>query len=292
MNDVNMIFNENPSAIGTLVKAFRNRKNPYTPGAAYPTIHATRPGHVIKEDHVRAFHEICDIAGTEHLHILYPFTLAYPYIMRVLCSREMPISLFRVLNTRNSIILHRRIRPDERLDIDCRNSAPRVVSKGLEIDVISEIASGGKTAWENTTTYFLPGKFGPADAAYSALRLDPIGDDTQTAEWYFPAKDRFRFARISGDTNGIHYWNLYARMMGFRRDFAQPIRVVAKCVSSLPSVEPDAPARLDFFLKGPVYYERTLTLKNAGMKNGNRFNLYCSGNDKPVICGILHTAAG
>jgi len=311
MENVNMIFNENPSAMYTLWKAFRSRKNSYSPGVEYPVIHSLRPGFIINKVHLKAFYEICDIKQFNSLHMLYPFTLVYPYIMRVLCSKEMPVSLFKVLNTHNSITMHRRIRPDERLDIDCHNCAPRIVPKGLEIDVKSVVSSGGESVWENITTYFYPGKFGTADASYSAPILDSIDDTPIRKEWYLPAKDRFRFARISGDSNGIHYGSFYARMMGFKRDFAQPIRVVAQCVSSLPTNTSDSrgwleevvancfeplpatetagPMQLDFSLKGPVYYESTLTLKNIQTKNGNRFDLYCSGNDKPVICGILNT---
>jgi hypothetical protein len=227
--------------------------------------------------------------------------------MRVMGTQEMPVSMFKTLNTRNSITMHRPIIPDELLDIDCYNCTPRTVPKGLEVDVKSVISIGGEKVWENITTYFYPGKFGTADALYSPPKLDPIDDAPVIKEWYFPAKDRFRFARISGDSNGIHYGSFYARMMGFKRDFAQPIRVIAKCVSSLPTntsvihgwledvvancfeplpvAETPVPTRLDFYLKGPVYYESTLTLKNIQTKNGNRFDLYCSGNDKPVICG-------
>jgi hypothetical protein len=311
MDEIKMIFNKNPSSLHTGWKAFQSRKSVYSPGVEYPIIHASRPGFVINKIHLKAFYEICDIKQFDYLHMLYPFTLAYPYIMRVLCSREMPISMFKLLNTRNSIIMHRRIMPAELLDIDSYNSALRIVPKGLEMDIKSDVSSSGKKVWENITTYFYPGKFGAADPSYSAFRLDPIDDAPIIKEWYLPAKDRFRFSRISGDSNGIHYVSFYARMMGFKRDFAQPIRIVAKCVSSLPQnssiirgwleevvdncfstlpvAETAGPMRLDFYMKGPVYYASKLTLKNIQTKNGNRFNLYCSGNEKPCICGILNT---
>jgi hypothetical protein len=291
MNGISLIFNHNPSAPNTILKAFRNRKNTFTPGREYPIITAARPGFIVDDAHIMVFNEICEISRSECLHILYPFTLAYPYILRVLCSHESPVSLFKVLNTRNSIVMHRRIRPDERLDIDCRNTAPRIVQKGLELDIISIVSSGGKRVWENTTTYFFPGKFGPADASFRTPKLEPINGNPEIKEWYFPAKDRFRFARISGDGNGIHYGFYYARMMGFKRDFAQPIRVVARCVSSIAD-EPDAPARLDFNLKGPIYYENRLALKYIHTPDGTRFDLYCGSEERPGICGILQTLSG
>jgi hypothetical protein len=106
-------------------------------------------------------------------------------------------------------------------------------------------------------------------------------------EWYLPAKDRFRFARVSGDTNGLHYGTFYARMQGFKRDFARPIRSVAQCVSSLPGVGRGSASRLDFFLKGPVYYESTRVLKNIKKKNSDRFDLYSKNTAKPCISGEL-----
>ncbi len=312
MEEIKTTFNKRPSTLYTGWKAFRSRKSVYSPCVAYPIIRSLRPDFVINKAYLNAFYEICDINHqSDYLHVLYPFTLVYPYIMRVLCSEEMPVSMFKVLNTRNSITMHRRIRVDERLDIDCHNCAPRIIPKGLEIDVKSIVSSGGEKVWENITTYFYPGKFGSVDASYSVPKLDPIDDAPVIKEWYFPAKDRFRFSRISGDSNGIHYGSFYARMMGFQRDFAQPIRVIAKCVSSLPPktsgmkgwleevvancfeplpiAETTGPVQLDFYLKGPVYYESTLTLKNIQANSGNRFNLFCSGNDKPVICGMLNT---
>jgi hypothetical protein len=290
MNDVRMIYKEKPSALLTLWKAFRSRKSLYSPGATTPVIHAERPGLAIGEKHLRDFHQICNIPPSPFLHIMYPYTLVYPYLMRVLCMKEMPISLFRSLNTRTSILMHRAIRHDERIDIDCCNSAQRIVPKGLEIDMKCTVASGGKTVWENITTYFYPGKFGGVDPSYSTPKLDAIPEAPVIREWYFPAKDRFRFALVSGDTNGIHYGSFYARMMGFKRDFTQPIRVVAQCVSYLPVIDSRGPVRLDFHLKGPVYYESTLTLRNLQRNNSSRFDLYCSGNEKPCISGLLNVS--
>jgi hypothetical protein len=305
-----MIFDKTPSALYSLWKAFRSRKSIYSPDVTYPIVHSVRKGLIIYESHLKAFYKICDIIQTDVLHILYPFALAYPYIMRVMGSQKMPVSMFKTLNTRNSIVMHRPIRHDERLDIDCYNGAPRIISKGLEMDVNSVVYSGKETVWENITTYFYPGNFGPEKGSYSAPKLEPIDNAPIIKEWYLPAKDRFKFARISGDSNGIHYGSFYARMMGFKRDFAQPIRVVAKCVSSLPhnngeirgwleevvancfapasTSGMDCPVRLDFYLKGPVYYQSTLILKNIRTAYGNRFDLYCSGNEKPVICGMLY----
>ena len=289
MSGKNMIFKKRPSDLYTLWKAYQSRKSYYAAAEQYPLIHASRPGFTIDQTHYREFLRICGLSRLDSLPMLYPFTLVYPYIMRVLASKEVPVSLFRVLNTRNLITQHRPIKPDERFDIDCCNAHPRIISKGLEVDMHSSLSSGGTAIWENVTTYFYPGNFWAADASYQAPRLDPLAEGKVIKEWYLPAKDRFKFARISGDTNGIHYGKPYAQLMGFKRDFAQPIRVVAQCVASLPPIDASDPLRLDFHLKGPVYYETTLILKNSHTDKHNRFDLFCRGNEKPVISGMLQS---
>lgn len=280
-------FDERPSALLTLWKAFRNRKSRYIPGAGIPAIRAKRSAFHIDERHMRDFYDICNINPSPYLHIMYPFALVYPYIMIVLCTRGMPLSMFRILNTRNSITMYRAIKPDEAVRIDCYNSGIRVIPRGLEIDIISEIGIDRERVWEAVATYFYPGNFGQGETVYEPPRLEPVSDAPIVQEWFLPAKDRLRFARISGDTNGIHYGSFYARMLGYRRDFAQPIRVVAQCVSSLPPLHRGRPVKLDFFLKGPVYYKSTLVLKSCPMGDYHRFDLYCRGNDKPCICGRL-----
>lgn len=288
-NAINLIFNHKPSAIYTLWQAFRWRKSRFTSDEEVPVIHASRSSLRITERHLRDFYEICRLRPLPFLHILYPLTLCYPYMMRILCRREMPFSLFKVLNTRTNITMFRAIRPDERIDIDCHNAPVRIISKGLEVDIVSEVRVGREKVWQNITTYFLRGGFGQGEKSYTPLRLAPIADAPVIKEWYLPAKDRFRFARVSGDTNGLHYGSFYARMQGFKRDFAQPIRIVAECVSSLPDLGMERALHLDFFLKGPVYYENTLVLKNKKIGKKNRFDLYCAGNAKPCISGELRS---
>jgi hypothetical protein len=286
---INLIFHHKPSAIYTLWQAFRSRKSRYSPTEKVPMIRVSRAGMSINERHLRAFYEICHVEPLPFLHLLYPLTLCYPYMMRILCRHELPFSLFKVLNTRTIITMFRAIGPDEVFDIDCYNAPVRLVSKSLEMNIVSELRAGGAKVWQGITTYFLRGRFGQGEKSHAPPRLAPIADARVIKEWYLPAKDRFRFARVSGDTNGIHYGTFYARMQGFKRDFAQPIRIVAECVSSLPGVDTGRELHLDFFLKGPVYYESQLVLKNKKMGKNHRFDLYCQGNAKPCISGELRS---
>ncbi len=287
MDSQTITFEKTPSAISTLWKAFGSRKSKFVSRDLVPLIHVNRLGFKINPKHLAAFNEICQIDPLAPMNMVYPFTLTYPCALRILSMKSMPLSMFRTLNTRNSTVMYRIFGQEETLGVECYNSDLRIVPKGLEIDITSEITTGKEKIWKNIGTYFFPGRFGEAPASYNPPKLEPLGNAPIMCEWFLPATDRFRFARISGDMNGIHYGKRYARMQGFKRDFAQPIRVVAKCVSQLMNPEKVFPLRLNFYLKGPVFYASNVVLK--GLKNGtrDRFELYCEGNDKPCISGEL-----
>lgn len=288
-NTISLQFNKKPSDILTLWQAYQSRKSRFTSDIIIPEIHVKRSDLRINPAHIKSFYSICDIDPTTNLHILYPFTLVYPYLMRILCRKEMPFSQFQTLNTRNRIIMHRLIRPDELFTIDCYNSAVRIIPKGMEFDFKADIYSGTEKVWENTATYFNRGRFDNPDRSYKQHTLEPADNPIVISQWFLEAKNRFKFGKISGDTNGIHYSPAYARMFGFKRDFSQPIRVTARCVSELTHQNADKPSELEFFLKGPVYYEKMLTLKNKNSDFSNRFDLFCEGNEKPCISGKLVT---
>ena len=59
------------------------------------------------------------------------------------------------------------------------------------------------------------------------------------------------FGRFTGDYNGIHLWDWYARRFGFRRGLYHPPRVLGECLARLPRLEEqDCPVRLDVWLMG------------------------------------------
>lgn len=280
-------FQQKPSGLSTLLKAFKNRNSRLNPDAPLPVITAFAENLRVNKSHLKAFNRICEIKDSSELQILYPFTLAYPYMMGILCRKELPFSLFRVLNTRNSIRQYKPVYTDDIVDIRCFNSGIRFVKNGFEIDIHSLLMTDNVPAWENTTTYLVRSRTHGKEDAASPSSIEPLDDAALIHSWYLKAEDRFRFARISGDTNGIHYVKLYAKSFGFQRDFAQPIRVAAKCVDSLSLDTIQYPVKLDFFLKGPVYYENTLELKGKSTGDACRFDLFCGTNTRPCISGLI-----
>ena len=286
---IQLDYKKPPSSLMTLWHAFKSQKHTYKSGQMLPDIELSRTKIDIDPKHLAAFNRICDDQNTEHITPLYPFTIVYPYILRFLSHRDIPLSIFRSLNTRNKLVMFQPINKNNTLDIRIRLSDYRVVEKGIEVDAKSSIYKNNDLAWENIHTYYYRGKYGETDESFKPPRLDPIQNGEISDQFLIEAKNGFRFARLTGDTNGIHYNSLYARMLGFKGAFSQPLRVVSKCLQNLPINDPERPVLLELFYKGPVYYNHLLTLKHVSREKSFRFDLYSEDDDRPSICGHYQT---
>lgn len=286
MNTIKLHYNKRPSALANLARAFgtfgRGRNG------EPPRICVTRATVPPAPEHIQSFHEICETADRDELHLLYPLTHAYPLLMRLLSHRRMPFSMTQVLNTRTVITQTRGIAPTESFSLECVNGPWRAAHKGLELDVTVDLKTGEETCWTSVVTYLIRGAKGAeASLPVTPPRFAPLAEAAVLAQWTLEPKHRVRFAWHCGDSNGIHMAGWYARLFGFERDFAQPIRVVARCVDALPLADLPWPRRLEFHLKGPVYYGRTLSLSGAPDGDQHRFELHINDEPRPCILGAI-----
>ena len=60
----------------------------------------------------------------------------------------------------------------------------------------------------------------------------------------------------------------------------------------IPEFESKNQLKLDAAYKGPVYYDRQLIMKNSKIKDGFRFDLYCEGNNRPIVVGSVSEIKG
>ena len=260
-----------------------------------PTIKAVWDNAEIDPAHLNAYGEICGLPFSskflfgvplerQFVYPLYPLTLVFPLLMRVLGHKKAPLTVFRTLNTKLEVIAHRRIGVHEPLRITSETGSLRVVPKGLEYDVHSIVQSDNETVWESIHTFYYRGNFGKTEnTGANQTAISTISDPELLSSWYLGDGIGFRFGLISGDTNGIHYSSRYARLFGFERDFAQPILVLTKCLDSLLTGDPPA-FHLTAFMKGPVYYQSNAYLKGTVGEDRKRFDVYCEDNPKPSLC--------
>lgn len=289
MPEINMIFTKRPSGIGGVVTGLWNRRNVKKNARRKnkgrirkisASINNIRPALA----HIRAFNEICNVENTQWLHPLYPVTYVYPLVVRVLGHKKSSFDIFKSLNIRSWIKQIRKIGIHETMNVLCSIKDLRTVAKGIEIDVGAEIIIDGLTAWECCYTFFCRGRSGEPSEQAPENKFRDISEAGVTREWYLEQGIGFRFAKISGDSNGIHYWDTYARMLGFRSAFAQPLVVVARSLETLQLRGMES-LKIEQQLKGPVYYNNRIFVKgDFPSSDDGRFDIYCGENPKPCIC--------
>jgi len=234
-----------------------------------------------------------DFLGT--LGVLYPQVTGFRLVMAMLTHPAWPLPIWNALQVRNRLRLLAPIRPGEDYDLELRASGWRVLAKGVEIDLHASLAQGGARRWESTVTFYYRGRFGAATEAGNALGAGPVApviqdEGLETAQWRVGGEDRWSFAKLTGDYNGLHQWDRYARRMGFPAAFPHPQRVLAQCLARLPVAGP-APLQLDLWIKGPVFFGRDVTMRHRPAAVGREFGLWLDGESRPALVGTLAATA-
>ena len=237
------------------------------------------------------FAEICGLSAGNQLPLIYPLTFIYPIVQMMLAHGKAPLALFKTLNTRMQIRQHRPIGANETIALHCEFAERRLVEKGLELDIQSEIRIEDKAVWENKITFYYRGNYGQPDKSFQPRQMEAIPDAPETARWFLKGGVGKPFASLSGDGNPIHYMKWYARFSGFKRDFAQPLLILTKAVERMMTGYPANDLCLDVAFKGPVYYNAYVVLRNQSLAESSRFDIYSEGNDRPCICCDLRTCA-
>jgi len=235
------------------------------------------------EGRLREFRRATGLDARGGLPLLYPQVITFPLQMVILTHPACPIPIWKVLQVRNHLLQHRPLPETSTLDVEAAVAGQRILEKGLELDVHVAARMDGETAWESVTTYYYRGRFGvPSPAAPPAA--PSVDEQTEVAGWRTENGGGLRFSGLSGDYNGIHYLDAYARIFGFRGAFHHPHALVGQSLARLPAPQGSA-QRLELWLKGPVYYGSEVRLTAAREAAGVAFALEAQGNGRPALLG-------
>jgi len=230
------------------------------------------------------------LATRPALPIIYPYAVGFRLHMAVLTHPRYPLPIWGALQVRNRIIQHRPIPSDSALDIETLTADRRILEKGVEIDIRTVVRIRGELVWESTNTAYYRGRYGVPDGSSGSGDTPDLPSET-VAEWEMPSTANPAFARLTGDHNGIHRWDWYARRFGFRRAFFHPQLVVGQCLTRLQGPPPRGAEHLDLWLKGPVYVGSRVTLRAATRPAGiTTLALHADGDARPAIVGRWRVA--
>lgn len=282
-------YRRRPSAVAYMARAFLPSAN-WPPGAPLPPIAASWSGVRLSGRHEDAFRRATGLDGHS---VLYPHALGFRLQMAVLTSRTFPLPVWNALQIRNRLTLHHPLDLRASYMFATRIGDQRPVRKGLEVDLVTRLSQGETCDWESVVTYFyrMPVRGGTAIAPPAAPDLS---DAPVVGHLRVPAAGRVAFSVLTGDYNGIHLWDAYARRFGFPAAFPHPQRVVGIAMARLRAAHLAPPAAeaqsLDLWLKGPVFYGAPAMLSAAADGASTRFGIALDGEQRTAIAGLWRAA--
>lgn len=281
MRKLELEYEERPSVVAYMLRALYPATFRTSP--PFPPLRARWRASRPDPARLARFLELTGLEAARGLPLLYPQVITFPLQMVILTHPSLPLPVWKVLQIRNSLLRHRIVPVDAALDAEAAVVGQRVLEKGMELDLHVAVRAGEALVWEGLTTYYYRGRFGmPGPGA--PLPAIPTDTGKEVARWRTEDGGGFRFSGVSGDTNGIHYWNAYARLLGFKGAIHHPHALVGRCLARLP--EPVSSAqRLDLWLKGPVYYGSEVSLASRSEEVGVAFSLAVQGSGRPALLG-------
>ncbi|MCC7440892.1 MAG: hypothetical protein IT285_04630 [Bdellovibrionales bacterium] len=284
-------FESTPSALVYLAKAFLPPSRRPLLQVRGPRIQATWSGYRAPPADLEHFSQLAFLASERNLPALFLQSVAIRINMVILCHPAFPVRIWNVLQIRNRISLLAEIPKGAPLNLQAAVLAYRAVEKGLEIDVRTAATADGGLVFESLNTFFARGRFGTPQPASDAARSPRVQGEVRAVH-RMPNDGGWRFGGITGDYNGIHLSNTYARVFGFRGATLHPQRVVGLALSRLPNLQTDAPHRMDVWLKGSVPYGAEVRVRSEDDTEGRTtLGAFVGGDPRPAIV-VLHAPRG
>ena len=227
----------------------------------------------------------------QNLQVLAPHLTGFRLLIVMLTHPSWPLPIWGALQVRNRLILHHPLVGNAKYTLTTMPCAWRALEKGLEIDLHTQLLQEDVCVWESVVTFYYRGRFGTL-AEHGANIATPFNAPQLTEqletiwEGRVNGSRRWKFGRLTGDYNGLHQWDFYARRFGFPAAFAHPQRLVAQCLVQIADLTSEA-QRLDLWIKGPVLYDANVSLRRWQSPTGSNMNwgLWNKGDDRPALIG-------
>ena len=215
---------------------------------------------------------------------LFLHAISFRVQMALLTRRAFPLRIWRVLQVRNRLVDLEPTGTDSTLDFRCRVHAMRRVGRGIEVDLETRVESeGGRAVARSINTFYVRSAPGEGDDVVRVPDPPAVIEEASVA-WRAPRGGGIAFGRLTGDYNGIHLSDRYARLFGFRRAFLHPLRVVGQAIAHLPGERQDGACTTDIWMRGPVFRDAEVKMRIGRDAAGSRIlGVHCEPDPRPAI---------
>jgi acyl dehydratase len=241
-----------------------------------------RRDHVVAErSRVEAYAAVCGFPRKDVVPLTFPHLLAFPLHMAIMSDAAFPYPAIGMVHVENTLTAHRAIGVGEAVDVTTEVVAPRPHARGVLLDFVTTVSSGGETAWESTSTYLRRGRSVDGDATSGLVIADPPSGGV---EWQLPANLGRTYASVSGDANPIHLHPLTAKALGFPRQIAHGMWTLARSVAAIENRLPGA-VTVEVAFKKPVLLPGTVAFAARQGDAGWTFALTSPKDGSPHLLG-------
>ena len=299
MTAINLEFYQAPSIASAMAKAIFLRRKGFKAETGMPNINASWYGVQADQGALKEYCTTLDLEFGSTLPVLYPHVMAGGMHMHMLTHKVFPIGLLGAVHLKNTIRQNKAINIDDKMDIHAQMGGFRLTAKGVEFDFMTQVKISDEVVWEETSIYFMAGKFGGKEnpSHENSFELASLDNMTDVATWSVPKNRGKKYARISGDYNPIHTSKHLAKLFGFKRDIAHGFGILAQAINQFELANKtqlsSANCKVDVIFKGPLYLENDAILKQTIASESSvkqqRFDLFSGSNPKPSICANLTT---
>lgn len=279
-----------PSMLSIYRRAIMKKRDPsYQVGDAMADL-ALRIAKVsIDQKKLNAYNRVCGFARGDTLPATYPQILAFPMQLEMLVGKRFPFPLLGLVHVSNRIELLKPIDRKASLAIEVKLGEQRLVDKGMEVDLLTEVRVEGEIAWRGVATMLARCKTNVEKQA--SAKAQPMR--ARQMLWRLPANLGRRYGKASGDLNPIHLFALTAKAFGFKRAIAHGMWSLAKSLSSLDGQLPAAPYAVDVKFKLPIFLPAQVQFlwrterKEGQSVNALEFEVWNKQGEKPHLSGSI-----
>jgi len=265
----------------SLLSALWPRKSGLRDGETIPRFSMRLSG--LKAEGVAAYREVCSFPDSPTLPLPFPQVAAAPLHIALFTHKAFPLSAMGLVHVSSEITQHQPIPSDARMDLHCWMEGHRPARRGIEADLITEVAVDGQRVWESVTTVL--SMSGKGDGQKRSPEEMPAPPAARSVTWSLPTDLGRRYARVAGDRNPIHMYPWTAKLFGFKRHIIHGMWLLARSVAEMGDDLPDGPVRLQCRFKRPVFLPGQPVFSSGPHEDGAAFSVSRSDNGKPHLYG-------
>lgn len=288
-------FKRMPELRRTVPRVFLARKPALVrEGRGVPRIEATLRGHELDGGKLVDYRRICGFAERPYLPVTLPHVLAMPLHLAMLTHDAFPVSLMGLVHVSNEIVVHRRPRVDETLDLRAVIEGHRETERGQEFDLRTYLTVDDELCWEERCTFLARDRKRTTKERGTEKgaerRSPPPLADAELTSFAAPGGIGREYALVSGDWNPIHLSGFTAKAFGFPRAIAHGMWTMARIAAELEERWPKGRTRFEVEFRQPVLLPGWVLLAHRRDDAGLRFELRDDAGERLHLAGAVSPA--